>query len=66
MTLCCLKCTDMLFSHWLIWRWGLLNKHYRFSKMEMEVFAKIPVIGKQLHIFSEKEIKYSNQTFISC
>ena len=22
-----------------------LNKHYRFRKMEMEVFVKIPVIG---------------------
>ena len=44
-TCCCFKCTEMLFCHWLIWRWRLLNKHYRFRKMEMEVFVKIPVIG---------------------
>ena len=43
-TWCCLKCTEMLFFHWLIWRWRLLNRHYRFRKMEMEVFVKIPVI----------------------
>ena len=41
-TCCCFKCTEMLFSHWFIWRWRLLNKHYRFRKMEMEVFVKIP------------------------
>ena len=29
----------------LVNRWRLLNKHYRFRKMEMEVFVKIPVIG---------------------
>ena len=39
-TCCCFKCTEMLFSHWLIWRWRLLNKHCRFRKMEMEVFVK--------------------------
>ena len=44
-TSCCLKCTEMLFSHWLIWRWRLLNKHYRLRKMEMEVFVKTPVIS---------------------
>ena len=27
-TCCCFKCTEMLFSHWFIWRWRLLNKHY--------------------------------------
>ena len=32
-------------SHWLIWRWRLLNRQYRFRKMEMEVFAKISDIS---------------------
>ena len=50
-TYCCFKCIEMLFSHWLIWRWRLLNKHYRFRKMEMEVFVKIPVIGSVAYNF---------------
>ena len=51
-TCSCFKCTsEMLFSHWLIWRWRLLNKHYRFRKMEMEVFVKIPVIGTVAYNF---------------
>ena len=48
---CCFKCTKMLVSHWLIWRWRLLNKQYRFRKMEMEVFVKIPVIGTVAYNF---------------
>ena len=43
-TCCCFKCTKML-------RWRLLNKHYRFRKMEMEVFVKIPVIGTVAYNF---------------
>ena len=53
-TCCCFKCTEMLFSHWLIWRWRLLNKHYRFRKMEMEVFVKIPVIGTVAYNFIKR------------
>ena len=48
-TCCCFKWTKMLFCHWLIWRWRLLNKHYRFRKME--VFVKIPVIGTVAYNF---------------
>ena len=54
-TCCCFKCTsEMLFSHWLIWRWRLLNKHYRFRKMEMEVFVKIPIISSVAHNFLKR------------
>ena len=69
-TWCCLKCTEMLFSHWLKWRWGLLNRHYRFRKMEMEVFVKIPVIGivqnnfiKGNKILQPKILIYFNTNF---
>ena len=41
----------LLFSHWLIWRWRLLNRHYRFRKMEMEVFEKIPDICTVVYNF---------------
>ena len=37
--------------HLLIWRWRLLNKHYRLIKMEMEVFVKILVIGTVAYHF---------------
>ena len=53
-TCCCFKCTEMLFSHWLIWRWRLLNRHYRIRKMEMEVFVKIPVIGTVPYNFRKR------------
>ena len=54
MTGCCLKCTKILFSHWLIWRWRLLNEHYRFRKMEMEDFVKIPSVGTVANYFIKK------------
>ena len=50
----CLKCSKILFSHWSIWRWRLLNKHYRFRKMEMEVFVKIPVIDTVVYNFIKR------------
>ena len=31
-----------------------LNKHYRFRKMEMEVFVKIPVIGTVAYNFIKR------------
>ena len=51
-----MKCTKILFSHWLIWRWRLLNKHYRFRKMEMEVFVhvQIPVISTVAYNFIKR------------
>ena len=47
-TCCCFKCTEMLSSHWLIWRWRLLNKHYGDGDGG---FVKIPVIGTVAYNF---------------
>ena len=44
----------LLFYHWLIWRWRVLNKHYPFRKMEMEVFVKIAVIGTVAFNFTKR------------
>ena len=57
----CFTCTEMLFSHWLIWRWRLLNKHYRFRNMEMEDFVRTPVIAKVVYNFIKgNKIHYPN------
>ena len=32
-----LNAQKILFSHWLIWRWSLLNRNYCFKKLEMLV-----------------------------
>ena len=48
----------------------LLNKHYRFRKMEMEVFVKIAAIGtvvndfiKRNEIFQPNNLIYFNTLF---
>ena len=36
------------------WRWRVLNRHYGFRNMGMEVFVKTPVIGTVVNNFIKR------------